>query len=318
MVAVGLSLIVALVKNKNNMFVIKYKKLFISLSVVFVVIAIAALAIFGLKLGIDFTGGSAIELTYKTTRPEVPAIMDSLTNAGFGDAKVQTVDANALMIKTRDLSDSERISLIAAASLSGTSPAEQTSFTSVGPSVGKELRQKAITALILVLLAIILFVAYAFRKVSYPVSSWRYGFVVIIALIHDVIIPAGVFAILGHFLGAEVDTLFIVALLTTLGLSVADTIVVFDRIREHLNSANSSKPFEELVGESLSETFARSINTSLVVLVMVLTLAIVGPASTKLFAITLAVGMFFGTYSSIFLASPLLVVVEKLQKKRKK
>jgi preprotein translocase subunit SecF len=151
--------------------------------------------------------------------------------------------------------------------------------------------------------------------VSYPVSSWKYGLVVIVALIHDIVIPTGVLAFLGHFYGIEVDTLFIVALLTTLGLSVMDTIVVFDRIRENLIS-KSTKVFSDLVGESLSQTFGRSINTSLVVLLMVLSLVFFGPVSTKLFSIVLAVGMFFGTYSSIFLASPLLVIVEGLQKKK--
>jgi preprotein translocase subunit SecF len=165
------------------------------------------------------------------------------------------------------------------------------------------------------LVAIILFVAYAFRKVSHPVSSWKYGFVVIVALIHDIIIPTGVFALLGYLYGVEVDTLFIVALLTTLGLSVSDTIVVFDRIRENI-IAKKNKSFPDLVGESLSQTFGRSINTSVVVLLMVLSLVFFGPESTRLFSIVLAIGMFFGTYSSIFLASPLLVIVEKLQKKQ--
>lgn len=299
------------------MFVIKYKTFFISLSVLFVLVSIGFLSVFGLKEGIDFTGGSALELTYTKDRPELPELMAALTNAGFGDAKVQTTGENGILIKSRDLTDAERASLTNAATIGGKDPVEQKSFTSIGPSVGKELRSKAIASIILVLIAIICFVAYAFRKVSEPVSSWKYGFVVILALIHDVIIPAGVFALLGHLVGAEIDTLFIVALLTTLGLSVSDTIVVFDRIREHLKNQGSKKNFAELVRESLSETFVRSINTSLVVLVMVLALVFFGPTSTKLFAITLAVGMFFGTYSSIFLASPLLVVVEKLQKKRK-
>lgn len=298
------------------MFVIKYKKIFVGLSVAFVAISIIFLAVFRLNFGIDFTGGSATTLHY-TARPSIETLTHALTNAGFGDARIQPENENDVSIKTRALTDGERASLVTAAQVSGTT-ATQTGFTSIGPSIGVELKHKAITALILVLLAIICFVAYAFRKVSEPVSSWRYGFVVIIALVHDVIIPSGVFALLGHFLGAEVDTLFIVALLTTLGLSVSDTIVVFDRIREHLKAAPKNKPFAELVGESLSETFARSINTSLVVLVMVLSLAIFGPASTKLFAITLAVGMFFGTYSSIFLASPLLVIVENAQKKKRK
>jgi preprotein translocase subunit SecF len=297
------------------MFVIKYKTLFISISVFFVTVAIASLIIFGLPLGIDFKGGSALELQYSGVPPTTSAVATGVTAAGFTNALVQPVGTNGYMIETQTLTDAQRAALITAASVTPGQVVTQTSFTSIGPSVGTELKHKAIASLILVLVAIILFVAYAFRKVSKPVSSWKYGFAVIIALVHDVIIPTGVFALLGHFLGAQVDTLFIVALLTTLGLSVADTIVVFDRIREHLKT-KANMAFPQLVGESLSETFVRSINTSLVVLVVVLSLAIFGPATTKLFAITLAVGMFFGTYSSIFLASPLLVVMEQSQKKK--
>ncbi len=298
------------------MFVIKYKTLFISISAFFVAAAIASLIIFGLPLGIDFKGGSALELQYTGTLPTTAQVTTAVTNAGFANALVQPVGSQGYMIETATLTDAQRAALITAASVTPGQTVTQTSFTSIGPSVGTDLKHKAIASIILVLIAIILFVAYAFRKVSKPVSSWKYGFAVIIALIHDLIIPTGFFALLGHFAGAQVDTLFIVALLTTLGLSVADTIVVFDRIREHLKGSAASKHFPQLVGESLSETFVRSINTSFVVLVMVVSLAIFGPATTKLFAITLAVGMFFGTYSSIFLASPLLVVMEQSQKKK--
>lgn len=298
------------------MFVIRYKTFFISLSAFFVAAAIASLIIFGLPLGIDFKGGSALELQYTGSLPAINTVSAAVANAGFSNALVQPVGTNGYMIETATLTDAQRAALVTAASVTPGQTVTQTSFTSIGPSVGTQLKHQAIASIILVFIAIILFVAYAFRKVSKPVSSWKYGFAVIIALCHDVIIPAGFFALLGHFLGAQVDTLFIVALLTTLGLSVADTIVVFDRIREHLKGTAAAKPFPELVGESLSETFVRSINTSFVVLVMVLSLAVFGPATTKLFAITLAVGMFFGTYSSIFLASPLLVVMEQAQKKQ--
>ena len=298
------------------MFVIKYKKLFIGLSAIFVLLSIISVSVFGLKLGIDFKGGSSLELSYPDSRPEVSDIKDSLVNAGFGDASVQLAGEKGLVIKSRELSETERASIVSLASLGGKNQVEQKSFTTVGPSVGSELKKKAIASIILVLIAIILFVAYVFRKVSYPVSSWKYGFAVIIALAHDIIIPTGVFALLGHLYGVEIDILFIVALLTTLGLSVMDTIVVFDRIRENLIS-NKNKNFADLVGGSLSQTFGRSINTSLVVLLMVLSLVFFGPASTKLFSIVLAIGMFFGTYSSIFLASPLLVIIEKIQKKQK-
>ena len=173
-----------------------------------------------------------------------------------------------------------------------------------------------IIALILVSLGIILFIAYAFRKVSKPVSSWRYGFIAIVTLLHDVLISVGLFTLLSHYYGAEVDTLFVVAVLTILGLSVSDTIVMFDRIRENLNNHISTN-FHETIGKSIEQVYPRSINTSLTVILVLLALVFFGPEATKYFALMLTAGMFFGTYSSIFLASPLLVWVEEMQIKNK-
>jgi preprotein translocase subunit SecF len=192
---------------------------------------------------------------------------------------------------------------------------QEKSFDSIGPSVGKELTSKAIMAIILVSLAIICFIAFAFRKVSKPVSSWKYGIIAVITLFHDVAIPVGVFTLLSHFQGVEVDTLFVVAVLTILGLSVSDTIVVFDRIRENLRNRVSTS-FDETVGRSLEQSYVRSICTSLTVILVLLSLFFFGPSSTKYFALMLTAGMFFGTYSSIFLASPLLVLVEEWQVKK--
>lgn len=293
------------------MFVIKYKTFFITLSALFVLAGISAAAVFGLPLGIDFKGGSQVQVLYTQERPPAPQIKTLLTQAGFTEATVQPTGERGIIIKTQSLTEPQKQALVAAL---GTGVTEQ-GVTTIGPSVGAELKHKAVLSIILVLCAIICFVAYAFRKVSRPVSSWKYGLAVIIALIHDIAIPLGAFAVISHVKGVEVDTLFVVALLTTLALSISDTIVVFDRIREHLSTdAKKGKPFETIVGESLNETFARSINTSLMVLVMVITLALVGPKSTQLFATVLAIGMFFGTYSSIFLASPLLVLFERMQK----
>ncbi|MCC6198944.1 protein translocase subunit SecF [Candidatus Nomurabacteria bacterium] len=290
------------------MFVITYQKIFLTLSAVFVAVGLGFIVAFGLTPGIDFTGGSALGLSFADVRPETTVLKERADNVGFSDALIQTVGDKGISVKTRDLTDAERAYLIAALTDDGREVATQESFTTIGPSVGSELKRKAILSIVLVLISIICFVAYAFRKVSTPVSSWKYGLAVIIALAHDIIIPAGVFALLGHLIGAEVDTLFVVALLTTLALSVSDTIVVFDRVRENLPLMKGAS-FSSVVGESLSQTFARSINTSLVVLVMVVALALFGPSSTRLFATVLAIGMFFGTYSSIFLASPLLVLM---------
>lgn len=298
------------------MFVIRYKKIFLAISGAFMALSLGAVIVFGLRPGIDFTGGSALTLLFEETRPSVSTLLERATSAGFGDALIQPVGETGVSFKTRTLTENERAALVNAVTVKGTEKATQESFTTIGPSVGKELKNKAIISIVLVLVAIICFVAYAFRKVSRPVSSWKYGFAVILALVHDILIPTGVFAILGHIAGAQVDTLFIVALLTTLALSVSDTIVVFDRVRENLglvdgkgNLIHEGRPFETVVAESLSQTFVRSINTSLMSLVTVIALALFGPASTKLFAVILAIGMFFGIYSSVFMASPLLVLM---------
>lgn len=288
------------------MFIIKNKKVFVTISAILVSLSIFSIAYFGLNLGIDFKGGSQLEVEYTGVRPDQKLIEDNVRNLSLGEAVVQPVGETGYSIKTRDITDPERTTLMSAL---GENAVEK-SFTSIGPSVGKELVRKSIITFILVALGIILFIAFSFRKVSKPVSSWKYGLIAIVALIHDVIISAGVFAFLGFLTGAEVDTLFVVAILTVLGLSVSDTIVVFDRIRENIKGGHF-KVFEETVGKSISQVYTRSIATSSTVIIVLLALVFFGPSSTKIFAIMLTAGMFFGTYSSIFLASPLLVLVNK-------
>ena len=297
------------------MFITKYKKVFVTISTILVAASLAVLLIFGLRFGIDFKGGAQLELTYPTGRPEIGALKSSVANAGFGDALIQPAGEKDYIIKTRDLTEPERVALQTAATIKGTYSTNEKSFNSIGPTVGKELTRKAITSLVLVMLAIIFFIAYAFRKVSNPVSSWKFGLIAIATLLHDVIIPTGIYAVLSRIYGFEVDTLFVVALLTILGLSVSDTIVVFDRIRENLRSKGNTIPFENLVGMSLSQTFTRSFNTSLTVILALLALTIFGPDSTRHFALMLTAGMILGTYSSLFLASPLLIYAQEWQKK---
>ena len=298
------------------MFIIKNKKIFLSISLFIVVASLVCVAVFGLKLSIDFKGGALMEATYTNARPEITQVTTAVDALNLGETVVQESGATDVIVKSRDLSEAERVSLLNALSLNNTAPVTEKSFTSIGPSVGTELARKAIVSIILVVLAIILFIAFAFRKVSEPVSSWKYGLIAIVTLVHDIAIPSGVFALLGHFAGAQVDTLFVVALLTVLGLSVSDTIVVFDRIRENLR-LHSSNNFAETVGKSINQTFTRSINTSLTVIIVLVVLFFLGPVATNNFALVLIVGMFFGTYSSIFVASPILVLVEGLQRKQK-
>lgn len=296
------------------MFVIKHQKIFLAISVLLVLVSIVGVAVFGFKVGIDFRGGSLTEVAYTEMAPEISAIQSKVDELSLGSSLVQPIGENGVYVKTKDLSEAERQSLMSALSFDGEYELEERSFTSVGPSVGKELKRKSIVSLTLVAIMIILFIAYAFRKVTKPVSSWKYGFIAIITLLHDVILTTGIFTLLSHTMGVEADTLFVVSLLTVLGLSVNDTIVVFDRVRENLQR-KISDDFSVTVGKSLEQTLVRSLNTSLSTIVVLLALFFVGPDSTRIFALTLASGMFFGAYSSIFVASPLLVIAERLGKK---
>ncbi len=290
------------------MFIIKNKKIFITISAVLVSLSIISLFVFGLKLGIDFKGGSLLEVQYANTRPLQQTVNDAIKKLDVGEVLIQPIGNLGYSIKSRDINEAERNSIMKALGENAT----EKSFTSIGPSVGAELVRKSIISFILVVFGIILWIAYSFRKVSKPVSSWKYGIIAIIALIHDVIIPIGIFTIISHYMGVEVDTLFVVAIMTILGLSVSDTIVVFDRIRENIRSKHE-KTFEETVGKSINQVYTRSIATTTTVMLVLVSLIIFGPNSTKIFAIMLAAGMFFGTYSSLFLASPLLVLFKDLQ-----
>jgi len=295
---------------KNNMFIIKHKKVFVTISVVLVLLSLGAVIFSGLKMGIDFKGGSLTEIEYKTSRPEQSVVEKDVKSLALGEMVIQPMGTMGYSIKTREINETERASLMTSLG----NDATEKSFTSIGPSVGAELVRKSIISFILVALGIIFWISFSFRKVSKPVSSWKYGLIAIVTLIHDIMIPVGAFAILSSIYGTEIDTLFVVAVLTILGLSVSDTIVVFDRIRENIRVGHF-KTFEETVGKSLEQVYTRSIATSSTVIIALLALVFFGPASTKVFAMMLTAGMFFGTYSSIFLASPLLVIVKNMQKK---
>lgn len=301
------------------MFIIKYKKIFISISVALVALSIVVMFYFGFNVGIDFKGGALTEVVYENDRPAKEDLAPAIEKLNIGSVLLQPTGDKGYIVKSRDLNENEHLLLLQALSSGGDkNEAKETNFNSIGPSVGAELTRKAIISVILVSLAIICFIAFAFRKVSKPVSSWKYGLIAVVALLHDVIIPSGIFALLSHFYGAELDTLFVVAVLTILGLSVSDTIVIFDRIRENSKTENMSKnvDFKTIVGNSLDQSFVRSLATSMTVILVLLALVFFGPESTKYFALMLTAGMFFGTYSSIFLASPLLVLLEEGQHKK--
>ena len=281
--------------------------------------AVIALGLWGLRPGIDLAGGSLLQVTYQDNRPPVQQVQKITEPLELGEVRVQPADQSSYILRTRALAEDEHNQLTAV--LGGLGSMQEDQFTTIGPTIGAELLQKAWIAIVLVVLCTIIFIAWAFRGVSKPVQSWKYGIVAIVTLLHDILVPAGLFAILGRFVGAEVDALFIVALLTILGISINDTIVVFDRIRENLRfneDKGRREEFEEVVGRSITQTIARSINTSLTVVIVLAALYFLGPVVTKNFALTLIVGMIAGTYSSIFLASPLLVAWQKWSASRAK
>lgn len=295
------------------MFVVNYRKIFYSISSILVIGSIVSMFTFGFNLGIDFKGGSIIEIEYPNGRPEQSVLTEKINPLNL-ESSVRPTGDNGYIIRMKDLSQDEKLSLLSSLNSFGSTTEKR--FDSIGPVLGSEALRKAFVSIILVILAIICFIAFAFRKVSEPVSSWKYGMVAIIALIHDVIIPTGVFTVLGHLYGYEIDTLFVTALLVVLGFSVHDTIVVFDRVRENLKNSGSKKSFAEIVGASISQTFTRSINTSLTTLLALFVLYFVGGESTQHFSLVLIIGIIAGTYSSIFIGSPLLVTIEKWQGKR--
>ncbi|MCX6712635.1 MAG: protein translocase subunit SecF [Candidatus Vogelbacteria bacterium] len=309
------------------MFIIKHKNLFILISAILVVISLISIFTYGLNLGTDFKGGTIVEVTYGGTLPDKTDIANRVKTAGIDTSSIQTAGTNGYLIKMKPISEDQRVALLSSLSGGISSSTVSTSslsgasfvvkrFSTIGPSVGAELATKGIIALIAVALLIIIFIAIAFRHVSRPVSSWKYGLMAVVALCHDVLIPTGIFAYLGHTRGTEIDALFLTALLTILALSVSDTIVVFDRIRENIKNKISDS-FAETVGISIDETINRSLITSLTVIFVLVVLYLFGSPTTKDFALVLTLGMFFGTYSSIFLASPLLVMAYNRQEAKK-
>ena len=302
-------------KNIKKYNIIQKRKIWLTASSVLTMLSIIVIFTFGLNFGVDFKGGSLLEVKFLNERPEISIIKESLKDINVTGLTIQSVEENGIILKFKEISEDVHSKILLA--LNDISKdeeffVEELSFDSVGPSIGKELKQKSIYAIIWVLVSIILFIAWVFRKVSKPVESWKYGIVAIIALFHDIIIILGVFALLGTFLGTEINAPFIAALLTVLGYSINDTIVVFDRLRENLPT--SKEDFEGTVNTSVNQTLTRSINTSLTTFLVLVSIVIFGGASVKDFVLALSIGVLIGTYSSIFLASPLLVIVEKMKK----
>lgn len=294
--------------------IIKKRSWFLGVSGVLIAASVASIAVFGFRPGIDLSGGTQWEISIPGVSDE-SAIATAIRSVSGKDVSVKRSDEGSFFVRLPDISENEHQTyLVELTKQFG--PVEEKNFSSIGPSIGSELRTKSMWAIVLVLLGISLYVAWAFRKVSRPIKSWKYGIVTLITLFHDVAIPAGVLAILGYWKGIEIDTNFIVALLVVMGFSVHDTIVVFDRIRENiLVLRGRSFSLGEIINKSVKETLTRSINTSLTLVVVLVSLMIFGPASLFYFIFTILLGTIFGTYSSIFVASPLLYVWERIGSK---
>ncbi|MDO8583921.1 MAG: protein translocase subunit SecF [bacterium] len=285
--------------------IVTLRPVWYTLSGLVIAASIVALAVWGLRLGIDFTGGSllAARFTTQPTAVEVQQVLDS-SNLDLGSIVVQPVGEKDVQVRLKNLTEDQHQQVLTALRAKfGT--VTELRFDAIGPVIGQELRQKSIQGLIIVLIAIMLYIAIMFRKVSYPVKSWKYGLVTIFTAFHDVIVPIGVFAWLGHYYGVEIGTPFIAAILTILGYSVTDTVVVMDRVRENLSRMSGT--FGEIVATSVRQTLLRSFSTSMTTLLALIAIHFWGGESLREFTLTLIIGIAVGTYSSIFIASPLLV-----------
>lgn len=338
--------------------IIQRRKIFYWLSGIILAAGVLVIAIMGLRPGIDFTGGSLLEVRYTQERPSPEDINTALSTQSFDSVQVQAVDEDGYLIRLPHIDDEKRQAVVSSlrdaigddgtgseAELSAANdnttvtnsefgeiglgvtfaddePEENSDaqnrlveerFETIGPVIGQELTYKSIQAVFVVLVAILLYIAWAFRKVSWPVESWKYGLVALVTLFHDVLIVFGVYTLLTHLYGWELNTAFVAAILTILGYSVNDTIVVFDRIRE--NVPRQSGDFEDIVNLSVNQTLSRSLITSITTLLVLVAVLIVGGTSIQSFVAALTIGVIVGTYSSIFVASPLLVTVRNLAKK---
>lgn len=290
--------------------VIGHKWIFLSVSGVFVAASIAAAVLYGFELGIDLRGGSAWQIRFEEPPAREKLLEFAAGETGLAGAVITEQGEGKFLIRSKEMPEEER-SAYAEKLRAAFGPFEELQFSSIGAAVGAELRSKALTAFFLVLLMISFYIAFVFRKVSRPVGSWKYGVITLVTLFHDALIPIGLFALLGKFAGVEVDVNFIVAILVVMGFSVHDTIVVFDRIRENLRTARGDGGFDALVNASVNQTIVRSVNTSLTLVLVLVALYFLGAPSLGYFVLAILVGTVVGTYSSIFVASPLLTIWRK-------
>ncbi len=294
--------------------IIKHKNIYLGISLALVVASLAGIIAFGLREGIDFQGGTLWQMRVPQSVEDEALTAFFLEKFGQNISLTREISSGSVSVRLGTISEVEHQEyLLAIKERFG--EVSELAFQSIGPSIGKELKNKAMRAFVFAIIGISLYIAYAFRKVSKPVNSWKFGVVALVTLFHDAIIPLGMLSFLGYYKGVEIDTSLIVSLLVIVGFSVHDTIVVFDRIRENLLAERGRRDFGEVVDASINQTFARSINTSMTLFLMLVALYVAGPPSLHYFVLTILVGTLAGAYSSIFVASPLLVVWERFSRK---
>jgi len=293
---------------------IKFRKIFYAFSIIAIILSIASIFIFGLELGIDFTGGSMLEVEFEGERPSIQIIQEKISEID-SEIIVQPVEEKGVILKTKSTSEETYTKAIEKLKELGALKQDASQFETIGPVIGNELKNKTKIVVILSLMAIVFYIAFSFRRISRPVNSFAYGFTSLIALCHDVLIPLGIFAFLGKFYGVQITIPVITAFLTVLGYSINNSVVVFDRARENLLRSRETS-FGFIINKSLNETLTRSINTSLTTLFVLFAIFFSGGETLKYFSLALILGISFGTYSSIFLVTPLLVSYLEWREKR--
>jgi len=284
--------------------IIKYRKIYFSISLILFLGSLLSLLIFGLKLGIDFTGGSLMEIEFLQERLSNQEIQEKLNDLELGQISFQPTGEKGLILKLKDINEETHQNILMRI---GQGQIIEKRFESIGPLIGQELKSKAFWAIILSLIFIVIYIAWAFRKVSQPVASWQYGLVAIAALFHDLFITIGFFSLFSHFIMIEIGLPFVAAFLTILGYSVNNSIVIFDRARENLLRTNWTD-FKEVMNKSVNQSLTRCLNTALTTLFVLLAIFFLGGESIKYFSFALIIGIIIGTYSSIFITSSLIVV----------
>jgi len=291
---------------------LKFRKIYFAFSAILIIASLACLIVFGLKTGIDFTGGSILELEYASERPDNQTIRESLKDFGLGEFYIQPTGDRGVILKMKDISEDTHQEIIQKLAENG--EVQELSFESIGPMIGKELKEKTKVVIVFALFAIVLYIAFAFRKLTFPAKSWQYGVASLFILSHDVLIPLAIFSLLGKFYGVEITIPIITALLTVIGYAINNVVVVYDRLRENLLKFRGAD-FEKTTNLAINQTLTRQINTSLTTLFPLLAIFFLGGATLKYFSLALILGIVAGTYSSLFLATPLLVAWLKWQKR---